>query len=149
MNTIMEYLYHAQYQANEYANSILPVPSDYPLRQDLPNDFRSDFAQLTELAKEMYRDMAENPETYGVLLLDKNVCVEKVYSGSIGDSDHSIRRLVDVLFALFDTGEEGDNVLTVDVAAFKSAIKTNRKDCRTLKVSKYECINGLMRARIM
>lgn len=27
------YKYHAQYQALEYANSILPVPEKYPLRQ--------------------------------------------------------------------------------------------------------------------
>ena len=136
----MKYKYHAQYQANEYANSILPVPSDYPLNQALPNDFRNDFAQLVELAKIMYRDLAEKPEAYGVMLLDINVYVDKVYSGPILDSYHSIRRLVDVLFILFDTGNESNNELIVDVEALKLALKTNRKDCLTSKVSKYDGI---------
>ena len=136
----MKYMYHAQYQANEYANSILPVPSDYPLNQALPNDFRSDFIQLVELAKKMYRDMAENPEAYGVMLLDINVCVDRVYSGPILESHRSIQRLGDVLFILFDIGEESDNELIVDVEALKLALKTNRKDCSTSKVSKYDGI---------
>lgn len=134
------YNYHAQYQALEYANAMLPIPSGYPLRQGLPESFREDFAELCELIQKMYADMAEHPLEYGVMLLDISVQVEKTYSGELLDSHHSIRRLVDVLYVLFTCGIEKEGILTIPIDEFKIAIRTKRKDNLTNRVSKYQLI---------
>ena len=63
------YKYHVQYQALEYANAILPVPENYPLRQGIDESFKNDFRELTEFAKVMYLDIANAPEKYGTGLL--------------------------------------------------------------------------------
>ena len=40
----MKFKYYCQYQAEDYAKSILPVPKDYPLKKGLPIDFRQKFS---------------------------------------------------------------------------------------------------------
>ena len=121
------YKYHVQYQALEYANAILPVPADYPLKQGISMNFRDDFKELTKFAKTMYQDVAASPEKYGMFLADVNE-----YNGVGSLMGHglihrkswdSLHRLVDVLYALFYSGNMNDETLQVDAKMFASKIK--------------------------
>ena len=121
------YKYHVQYQALEYANAILPVPVDYPLKQGISASFRDDFKELTQFAKTMYQDVAASPEKYGMFLADVN---EHDGVGSLmghglihRKSWDSLHRLVDVLYALFYSGNVNDETLQVDAKMFTSKIK--------------------------
>jgi len=38
----MKYKYHCQHEAESIANSIMPVPANYPLANGLPDDFIMD-----------------------------------------------------------------------------------------------------------
>ncbi len=131
------YKFHAQYQAIEYANSILPIPENYPLREGLDKNFRDNFKELTELARVIYHDIAENPEEYGVLLYDINDCnngrIGLFCPGPVLDSWKSLRRPVDIIYALSCSGEIKGEVLKVDARVLASKIKE-------MKLSRYNLI---------
>ncbi len=121
------YKYHVQYQALEYANAIRPVPEDYPLKRSLDANFRDNFRELTQFAKIMYRDVAASPEKYGMILADVN---EHDGVGSLmghglihRKSWNSLHRLVDVLYALFYSGNMNNETLQVDAKMFAFKIK--------------------------
>lgn len=111
--------YHSQLQAERFAKAIIPVPMDYPLPEGLEEDFRIHFTKLCELAKEIYMDMAEKPEEYGVALLDINENERNI----VRDSYRTIHRFVDVVNALFLSGKADKHILTVDTAKFKVNVK--------------------------
>ena len=119
----MEYKYHSQHQAESFANSIISVPDDYPLKAGLPDDFRKYFAAICKLAKDIYMDMAKQPEAYGVMLLDIN---ETDYNRA-RDSYRTIHRFGDTLNALFLNGKVENHCLTVDAAQFNMAAKKINK----------------------
>ncbi|MDR2598857.1 MAG: hypothetical protein LBC73_01105 [Oscillospiraceae bacterium] len=131
----MKYKYYCQYQAEDYAKSILPVPKDYPLQKGLPKDYSKKFAKLCEFAKRIYMDMARNPENYGLILveLDTND-FEQIRNGF-----YSLRRFPDTIIALFQSGKLKNNQLIVQADEFHKLIKKNRGKTAA-SVSKYELI---------
>ena len=132
--------YHVQYQALEKFEKVLPVPKDFPLKQDLDPKIRQHFIALNSLVKKMYWDMAENPENYGVLLVDIHEQTEKPYSGFILDSENSLKRLMDVIYTLFINAEIEENTLKLSIKDFKEQIKKNQKINGTKKVDNYKLI---------
>ena len=114
----MEYKYHCQRQAESFARAILPVPRDYPLKSGLPDEFRLHYTKLCGLARDIYADMAERPEAYGLILLD----IASEDHNLARDSYRSIHRFVDTLNAMFLNGDVGGHVLTVDTVKFKKAV---------------------------
>jgi len=127
----VDYRYHCQHQAESFANSIIPVPGDYPLRNGLPEDFREHFKELCKLAKDIYMDMAKQPENYGLMLLDIN----ETDHNRARDSYRTIHRFMDTLNVLFLNGEVRNHCLTVNAEEFREAAK---------KITKY----GLILSRL-
>jgi len=115
----MEYRYHIQHQAEDFARAILPVPEDYPLRPGLPEDFRPRFARLCALARSIYLDMAKRPENYGLVLVD----IESKDHNLARDGYRSLHRLVDLLANLSRCGEPEGHLLRVSLEAFRQANK--------------------------
>jgi len=60
----MGYKYYVQEYAKKRADSILPVPENYPLRGDFGLNFFSDFSELTKILRKIYVDVTENPAAY-------------------------------------------------------------------------------------
>ena len=115
----MEYKYHIQHQAEDFARAILPVPGDYPLYPGLSADFRLRFTRLCALAKSIYLDMARRPEAYGLML----VAIESKDHNLARDGYRTIHRFVDLLANLSRCGELDGHQLVVSLAAFKQANK--------------------------
>ena len=122
----VEFKFHCQHEAVVIANSILPVPEDYPLADGLPDDFRNHFLQLCELIKEMYIDMAKQPDAYGLVLTDYTIQPAGSQSkdnGLIRKSRNSVNRLPDTLFRLSQNGEVHNHQLVVSLPDFKESLK--------------------------
>jgi hypothetical protein len=131
----MKYKYYCQYQAEDYANSILPVPKNYPLKKGLPKDYCKKFAKLCELAKKVYMDMAKRPENYGLTLVELTTNdFEQIRNGF-----YSLRRFPDTFIALFMSGKLRNNQLIVQTDKFLKLIKKNRGKTAA-SVGKYELI---------
>jgi len=113
--------FHAQRQAAEFARQILPVPPAYPVYPGLPGGFRDHFARLCAWAKDIYLDMSEDPEAYGLMLLD----IAETDHNLARDSYRTIHRFADTLNALALSGEVEDHVLRVNAERFRKAVKTN------------------------
>lgn len=123
----MDYKYHIQYQAIERANAILPVPEDYPLKSGITDKFRAEFSQLCELVKNIYLDIAENPEVYGLPLIDAYEQNGKQISwGPIGASSRSLYKPVEMLYILSCSGKMDDCTLRVHIQTFKDNIKKGK-----------------------
>ena len=126
----MSYKYHIQYQAIERANTILPVPADYPLKPGVYAAFRADFTRLTELIKKIYLDISERPESYGLLLLP-------ITEGKgLTDSFNSLRKPLYVLYALARSGVIENSALRVHIPVFKE----NVKQAKPGKLTQYNLI---------
>ncbi|MCL2445423.1 MAG: hypothetical protein FWD06_01465 [Oscillospiraceae bacterium] len=122
----MDHKYHCQHAAELIANTMLPVPDDYPLANGLPEDFRKHFSQLRDLIKEMYLDIAKQPEAYGLVLTDYNLQSADKKSKEhalIMKSKNSVNRLPDTLFRLSQNGEVHNHQLIVSLPAFKESLK--------------------------
>ncbi|WP_429149553.1 hypothetical protein [Anaerotaenia torta] len=119
MDKNIEYQYHCQHQAEAFARSILTVPEDYPLHVGLPKDFQIHFSGLCELAKDIYMDMAKQPENYGLMLVD----IESKDHNLARDGYRTIHRFVDTLSSLSCCGELRDHQLVVDAEEFRKVIK--------------------------
>lgn len=119
--------YHSQQQALEFANAIIPVPENYPLAEGIEEDFRIYFSRLCALGRDIYLDIAEHPEDYGVALLS----ISETDTNIIRDSYRTIHRFLDVVNALFLCGNTQNHILTVETGEFKVRVK---------KVSKYGLI---------
>ena len=120
----MEYKYHCQKQAEEFVCAILPVPNDYLLQKGLPADFREQFAKLCALAKDIYADMAQNPEGCGLKL----VGIEETDWNTIRLGKYSLYRFADMLLALFAQCELKDHCAIVPMTAFIAQTKKRRSD---------------------
>jgi len=131
----MEYKYHCQYQAEAFANAIIPVPENYPLKNGLPEDFRTHFVKLCEIARNIYNDMAKQPESYGIMLID----IKSKDHHLIRKAQNTIHRFVDTLSRLAACGELQNHQLIVSVPAFKEAIKKSQSMVSG-PVPKYELI---------
>jgi hypothetical protein len=117
--TAGKHSYHIQHQAERFARQIIAVPEDYPVRRGLPEDYPAHFPQLCALAKSVYLHMAQEPEAYGLPLLE-------TYSGDYNlarDSMRAIHRFADTLSAMFLCGSVHDHVLAVHKAAFTANVK--------------------------
>jgi len=138
----MEYKYHCQHEAELVANFILPVPENYPLADGLSGDFRNHFSQLRDLIKEIYLDMAKQPEAYGLVLTDYTLQSEGSQSkenGLIRKSRNSVNRLPDTLFRLSQNGEVCNHKLVVSLPSFKTSLKQTEAYGLS-SVTKYELI---------
>lgn len=113
------YHYHCQHQAESFARAIIPVPGDYPLQTGLPEDFRLHFAKLCELAKDIYMDMAEQPEAYGLKLVD----IASEDCNLAREGYRTIHRFADVLSNLSRCGELKGHQLIVRAEEFRIANK--------------------------
>jgi len=131
----MEYRYHIQPQAQSLACSVIPVPQDYPLREGLTGDFPKHFAKLCELVREMYLDMAERPESYGLKLID----IAATDRNAIRAANHTLHRLFDTLLRLCQCGVLENHLLTVSAERFKAACKKGQ-GAGSNPIPKYELI---------
>ncbi|MCL2702980.1 MAG: hypothetical protein FWE91_05155 [Defluviitaleaceae bacterium] len=124
----MVYKYHIQYQAIEMANSIIPVPENYPLKPGLEEGFAEELKLLVGLAKKIYQNIAETPDAYGLLLTDVyEQNSHKIKHGPIYESAKSLRKPFDLLYALASSGELEGGVFKVSIQAFKTNAKKIRK----------------------
>jgi len=136
------YQYHCQHEAVMVANSIMSVPADYPLANGLPDNFKTDFAQLCTLMKNMYLDMAKQPEAYGLFLTDyamQRGDSQSKETGLIRKSRNAVNRLPDTLFRLAQCGEIQNKQLVVSLPRFKEMIKKAEGN-GVSPVTKYELI---------
>ena len=131
----MEYKYHCQQQAELFASSIIPMPENYPLRDGLPECFRTHFAKLCELAKNIYNDMAKQPEAYGLMLVD----IESKDRNLIRDGYRTIHRFADTLSNLSRCGELQNHQLVISTEKFREVMK-KRHGAVSCPVPKYELI---------
>lgn len=113
------YHYHCQHQAETFAKGIIAVPKNYPLQAGLPKDFQLHFAKLCDLAKNIYMDMARQPESYGLMLID----IESQDHNLSRDGYRTIHRFVDTLSNLSYCGELKNHQLIVNAEEFKKSIK--------------------------
>ena len=111
----MEYKYHCQQQAEAFAKSIIPAPEIYPLKNGLSEDFRIHFTKLCELAKNIYNDMAKQPESYGLTLVD----IESKDRNLSRDGYRTIHRFVDTLSNLSRCGELENHQLIISTEKFR------------------------------
>jgi hypothetical protein len=111
--------YHCQHQAESFASSIIAVPDDYPLKKGLPPNFRVHFARLCGFAKNVYTDMAKDPEAYGLKLVD----IDSTDHNLARDGYRTIHRFADTLNALFLSGNIADHCLHVNAEEFRAAAK--------------------------
>ena len=131
----MEHTYHCQYQAELFAKAIIPVPTDYPLRDELPEDFRAHFTLLSELAKDMYMDMAKRPGSYGLMLIN----IDSKDPNLIRKANNTIHRFVNTLSGLTQCGEVQNHQLIVTASTFKNILKKGQGTVIN-PVPKYELI---------
>jgi hypothetical protein len=139
---MVEYKYHCQHEAELIANTILPVPEDYPLANGLPENFKKHFSQLRDLVKEINLDMAKQPEAYGLVLTDYNLQSTDKKSkehSSIMKSRSSVNKLPDTLFRLSQNGELNNHQLIVSLPMFKESLKQTAAYGLST-VTKYEMI---------
>lgn len=122
---LMEYSYYVQAYAKQRADSILPVPEDYPLRGAFGPQFIPDFSELTKILKAIYTDAAENPAAYQCDLYPLNM--EARGAGVDNESNAGLDRIVKCMRTLCDCGEMMDNALKVNADAFNRQIKKVKK----------------------
>jgi len=138
----MDCQYYCQQQAINLANTIIPVPKDYPLKPGLPTEFREHFTALCDLAKRIYLDMVKQPEAYGLFLTDLSLRAlgsQSKEAGLIRKSKNSVNKLSDTLFRLCQSGEVCNHQLIVSLSAFKTVIKQAEGNGAS-PVTKYELI---------
>ena len=131
----MEYIYHCQHQAEFFAKAIIPVPADYPLSDELPENFRVHFAKLCELAKDIYMDMAKQPESYGLKLIS----VDSKDPDLIREANKTIHKFFHVLSGLTQCGELINHRLIVSAVTFREILKKGQGAVLN-PVPKYELI---------
>ena len=136
----MEYKYHCQYQAIAFADSVIAVPKNYPLQYGIDENYPNHFAHFSALMKEMYTDMANSPQAYGLTL----ICMEETDRNLIRKAQNTIHRLADTLSRLSQCGEmQEEKRLIVSAAAFKEKIK-KAQGAVSASVPKYELILSRM-----
>jgi len=128
---LARYTYHVQREAQGHADAIYATPMDYTLRNDLPEEFKKHFAHLRLLIKDMYADMAQKPEAWGLKLV--NISVNDKDCGS-----STVKKMFHTLYSLCLSGELLNNQLVVSAEEFKNVIKHN--GFHNDPVSKYELI---------
>jgi len=117
----MGYKYYVQEYAKKRADSILPVPENYPLRGDFGLNFFSDFSELTKILRKIYVDVTENPAAYECDLYPLNQ--EARGRGVDNESNSSLDRIVKCLRILCDCGEIKNHTLEVKAEIFNKQIK--------------------------
>ncbi|MCL2407879.1 MAG: hypothetical protein FWC95_08120 [Defluviitaleaceae bacterium] len=104
--------YCCQNAIQDYLDHIIPVPSDFNVNPHCftgmaKEDFIDGLKALTDVVKDIYLDMIENPADYGLPLVED---IEyKPFNPKAADSRNSAFRLVSLLHCLANSGE-----LTVD-----------------------------------
>ena len=119
LNSGKTFKYHCQHQAESFARGIVSVPVEYPLQAGLPQDFPASFSRLCEIAKTVYTDMAEQPEAYGLMLVD----IASQDTNIARESYRTLHRFCDLLANLSRCGSLENHQLIVDVEAFRQSVK--------------------------
>jgi hypothetical protein len=91
-------------EMEKWANSIIIKP-DFPVRQGLPEDYPAHFEKLCTLLKEIYFDIAKDPEAYGM---------------------NNPKKLFDFFSCLTKFGVIENNQLFVNVENFKKEAKKSQ-----------------------
>ena len=118
-NPVQPYKYHCQHQAESFAHAIIAVPENYPLLPGLPTNYPQNLSKLCALAKDIYLDMAKQPEAYGLMLIDINSQDHNLAR----DGYRTLHRLCDLLVNLSQCSELNDHRLTVNKDKFTAANK--------------------------
>ena len=113
------YKFHVQKVAQDFADAIHDTPTDYPLRDSVPESFKENLKQLRILVKDMYADMALEPEAWGLKL----VAISEKDKNLIRNGNNTIRRLFGILGALAECGDLVNHQLHVSVSAFTNSCK--------------------------
>lgn len=122
------HLYCCQNTAQNYLGHIIPVPDDFKVDPDSlygldKEDFIEGLKKLTEIIKEMYSDMIQNPAEYGLPLVED---IEyKPFNPKAAESKHSSNRLVATLKALVQCGELSGEEIIVNKKMFSEICKHN------------------------
>ena len=119
--------YCCQNAAQNFFDHIIPVPDDFHVNPKClhglnRNEFINGLKALTEIIQAMYIDMIQNPEEYGLPLVE-DIQYEK-YNPKAGASWYSAFRLVTTLHNMVQCGELTAEGITVNK---KSFTETNKK----------------------
>ncbi|WP_058301267.1 hypothetical protein [Gorillibacterium timonense] len=125
----MNHLYHVQREVTAYYRHIPHVPDDFPVDPNLLGfmeeaEFRYAFKELAERVGQVYRDMEENPSSYGVPLSDIHEVNENKEDGNLAKASwRSVKRLGDVLQAIGSLGVLDGDGLRIPLADFRQTLK--------------------------
>jgi len=108
---------NTEQEIKQFADSILIMP-DFPIREGLPKDYPLHFSKLCALMKEIYLDIAKDPELWGVI---------------------SARKLFDFFSCLAKSGVVKNQQLAVCADSFKKEVK-KAQSTGSAPVTKYELI---------
>jgi len=104
-------------EIKQFADSILVMP-EFPVRKDLPKEYPLHFSKLCALMKEIYSDIAKDPEQCGV---------------------NSARKLFDFFSCLAKSGVVKNQQLVVCADSFKKEVK-KAQNMGSSPITKYELI---------
>jgi hypothetical protein len=116
-------LYYSQRAARHFKENMLPVPDTFEIHSDFlygsdREDLVEGFKQLHGIASQVYDDMAENPDEYGLPLFE----IEKYRwaSKEANLSGNAICRFGNLLYNIGQAGELLGDVLVVDMEKYKA-----------------------------
>lgn len=122
-----KHLYCCQNTAQNYLDHITPVPDDFKVDPDClyginKGDFIEGLKKLTDIIKEIYSDMIQNPAEYGLPLVED---IEyKPFNPKAAESKGSASRLISTLKALVQCGELCGGEIIVNKKLFSELCKT-------------------------
>lgn len=120
--------YCCQNTAQNYLDHIIPVPDNFKVKPEClfglnqNINFIKGLKTLTEIIKKIYSDMIENPDEYGLLLVED---IEyNPFNPKAAESKHSSRRLITMLHTLAQCGELYDGQIVTDKKHFIEMYKS-------------------------
>jgi hypothetical protein len=124
---MVKHLYCCQNTAQNDLDHIIPVPDDFKVDPDClygisKEEFIEGLKSLTDNIKEIYSDMIQNPEEYGLPLVED---IEYTpFNPKAAESKGSAARLVATLKALVQCGELSDGEIIVNKKLFSELCKS-------------------------
>lgn len=128
--TIMKkHQYCCQNTAQNYLEHIIPVPDDFNINPACLNgigkqEFIAGLRALTDILRNIYADMIQNPSEYGFPLVDD--IVYSPHNPKAAESQYAPFRVITILYILTHTGELSDDGIIVNKQAFSEMCKAKR-----------------------